>query len=446
MASDTGAAAIAADQPLLPDAVADADPDNPAPPTRAYTRYVLLLIFLVTVFNTCDRTILSVMVDDIRLDLALSDRQMGFVMGLAFAVTYFLAGIPLARLADAWSRPKVVSLALFSWSLMTALGGLAQNFTQLALTRLGVGLGEAGASPPNQAMIAEYVAPERRARAMSLLTVGAIAGLAVGTVYGGWASAQWGWRFALISVGLPGVLLALLFVLTVRDYRQRDTEPGGDSLWRQLRQLAAIRPFVYLTLATCLISIPSMGRALWEPTFLRRVYGMGAAEAGGWYFVTSALPTVVGALLFGYLLDRLAQRDQRWYVWLPALSCLLLVPLTVGFYLYPVAPMLFGIMPQAFVLSIAASLVGACWSPAAMSLAVQLVPGHSRSVAAATWSMIASLVGTGLGPLLIGDLNARLAPVHGDEAVRYSLLVISAAPLLAALAYWQAGRQMSAYQ
>ncbi len=416
--------------------------ETSVPPSRAYTRYVLVLIFLVSVFNTCDRTILSVMVEEISRDLSLDDRQMGFLMGLAFAMTYFLAGIPLARLADAWSRPKVVSIALFTWSLMTALGGLAQNFIQMTLTRVAVGLGEAGASPPNQAMIAEYVPPERRARAMALLTVGSIAGLAVGTVYGGWASATWGWRIALISVGLPGVLLAGVFILTVRDYRQSGGQRSGDNLWLQMRELAGIKPFVLLTASACLVSIPAMGRALWEPTFLRRVYEMSPSEAGIWYFITGALPTALGALFFAYFVDKLAQRDRRWYAWLPALASAALVPLAVTFYLHPTEPTLFGVMPRAFVWSIAASLLGAAWTPATMTLAVQLVPGNSRSVAAATWSMLASLIGTGLGPLLVGDLNARLDVQYGDGAVRYSLVVLSFAPVLAAIMYFLTARAM----
>jgi MFS family permease len=422
--------------------VSEINQESQPVPSRGYTRYVLALIFLVAVFNTCDRTILSVMVDEISRDLSLDDRQMGFLMGAAFAVTYFLAGIPLARLADAWSRPKVVSIALFTWSIMTALGGMAQNFTQIALTRVGVGLGEAGASPPNQAMIAEYVPPERRARAMSLLTVGAIAGLALGTVYGGWASSTWGWRTALISVGLPGVVLAGVFVLTVRDYRSADFEPSQDSLLQQMRGLAAIRPFVYLTISACLVSIPAMGRALWEPTFLRRVFEMSPSEAGAWYFVTGALPTAIGALFFGYFIDKLAQRDQRWYAWLPAIASIVIVPLSVTFYLYPTEPLLFGVMPEAFLFSIAASLLGAAWTPATMTLAVLLVPGNSRSVAAATWSMLASLVGTGLGPFIVGDMNARLEVQYGAEAVRYSLVAISLAPIAAATAYILTARAM----
>ncbi len=411
-------------------------------PSDGYTRYVLALIFFVTVFNTCDRTILSVMVDEISSDLGLDDRQMGFLMGPAFALTYFLAGIPLARLADKWSRTKVVSISLFTWSLMTALGGKAQTFLQFAITRIGVGFGEAGASPANQALISEYVVPEKRARAMAMLTVGSIAGLALGTIYGGWASTNYGWRFALISVGVPGVLLALVFLLTIRDYRAQGVPKLDGNLWQQLKALYAIRPFVYLTLSACLVSIPAMGRALWELTFLRRVYEFSATEAGLWYFVTGAFPTAVGALGFGILLDRLGRKDRRWFVWLPGLASLALIPLTLTFYLYPTQPVIFGIMPEAFIWSIAASLLAAAWTPATMTLTTQLVPPHSRSVAAAVWSMLASLIGTGLGPLLVGDLSARLEPEHGAESIRYALIVLSFTPTLAALMFWQTGRAM----
>lgn len=421
-------------------------PDDKTAPSKSYTRYVVVLIFLVTIFNTCDRTILSVMVEEISTDLSLNDRQMGFLMGLAFAVTYFLAGIPLARLADAWSRPKVVSIALFTWSTMTVLSGMAQNFWQMTLTRVGVGFGEAGASPANQAMIAEYVKPSLRARAMSLLTVGSIAGLAVGTVYGAWASSQWGWRVALFTVGVPGMILAGLFVFTVRDYRVLNERRQGDNLWQQLKELIAIPPFVLLTISACLASIPAMGRAMWEPTFLRRVYEMSATEAGVWTFVLGALPTAIGAFAFGYVTDKLAQRDARWYAWLPCIAGLVMVPLTIIFYLYPTEPTLFGLMPQAFIWSFAASLLGAAWTPATMALCVQLVPGSSRSVAAAVWSMLASLVGTGLGPLLVGDLNARLEPEYGLTAIRYSLVTISLAPILAAVTFFLTAKFMSTEQ
>ena len=416
-------------------------------PSKAYTRYVLFMIFLVAVFNTCDRTIMSIMVDDIKGDLNLTDRQMGFVMGLAFALVHFLAGIPLARLADRWSRPRIISIALFSWSIMTALGGMAQNFGQLAVTRMGVGIGEAGGSPPSHALIAEYVSEKKRARAMSILTVGAIVGLGFGVIYGGWASQSYGWRFALISVGLPGSLIAVLFWLTIKDRRETPSQiESQESLFKTLHTLFSNRAFLLLTLAACMVNVTSMGRGLWEPTFLRRVYEMSAIEAGGWYFFISSIPTVFGALTGGYLIDRLSQRDYRWYGWLPALSSLLLVPLSIVFYLYPPKNILFGFMPTAFVFSILISFFASFWAPATMSLAQDLAPKNNRAMAAAAWSMTANFIGLGLGPLIVGDLNSRLEPFYGEQSVKYSLLIMSLTPIVAALLYYKTAENLGIYK
>lgn len=422
-------------------------PNQPSAPSKAYTRYVLLMIFLVAVFNTCDRTIMSVMVDDIKGDLSLSDREMGVIMGFAFALVHFLAGIPLARLADRWSRPNIISAALLTWSIMTALGGMAQNFVQLAVTRMGVGIGEAGGSPPSHALIAEYVSEDKRARAMSALTIGAIVGLGVGVIYGGWASQNYGWRFALISVGLPGSLLAILFWLTIKDRRSPTADADSQqSLKQSLLKLFGNRAFLLLTLAACMVNITSMGRGLWEPTFLRRVYEMSAAEAGAWYFFVSSIPTVIGAFTGGYLIDRMSRRDYRWYGWLPALTSLMLVPLSVIFYLYPPQNMLFGLMPTAFIYSILISFFASFWAPATMSLAQHLSPANSRALTAAAWSMVANFIGLGLGPFIVGDLNSRLEPVYGEQAVKYSLLIMSLTPLFAAWLYYKTAAQLSPKQ
>lgn len=407
-----------------------------------YTNYVVFLIFLVAVFNVCDRTIISVLVDDIKADIGLDDRQMGLVMGFAFSVTYLAAGIPLARLADRLSRRTIISGALVVWSLMTALTGLAQSYFQLVVARMGVGLGEAGGSPPSHSLITDYVAPERRARAMSWLSIGALVGLGGGVLYGGWASQVIGWRWALVSVGLPGVILGLLFYLTVRDPPRRASELVGEdhytgkNLLAVLLQLLRTPAFVYLTLGASLISMVAVGRSLWEPTFLRRVYGMSAADAGVWYFMISALPAAVGTYLGATLIDHMARRDRRWYAWVPALASLLLAPLGITFYLYPESHVVAG-LPVAFVFSIASSVVGACWAPATMAVAQNIVPPSARAVCAASWSMIASFVGSGLGPYLVGDFNVRFAAEHGDGAIRYSLALVSLMPILAALAYWR---------
>jgi len=419
------------------------------PRSAAYTNYVLLLIFLVAVFNVCDRTIVSVMVDDIRGDLALDDRQMGFVMGFAFSLTYLLAGIPIARLADRHSRPRIVAAALFGWSLMTALSGAAQNFVQLVLARMGVGLGEAGGSPPCHSLLADYVPPARRARAMSLLSIGALMGMGGGVIYGGWASEAFGWRLALVSVGVPGVVLALVFLLTVAEPARRAADaPGvdeftGKSLGGVLWQLARTPAFVWLTLGATFVTVVSMGRNFWEPTFLRRVYGMEPAEAGLWYAVISPLPAALGAYLCASITDRLAVRDRRWYGWFPALCALLLVPLSLAFYLAPTDVFVGGIQ-VGFCFSIAASLVGAAWAPATMAVAQGLVPPSARAVTAATWSMISAFVGQGLGPLLVGDFNMRLEPQYGEESVRWSLAAVSVLPLLAGASYLMLARSLNA--
>ena len=400
---------------------------------RAYSRYVVSMLFLVTVFNACDRTIVSVLVEDIGADLQLSDRQLGFILGFAFVLVHFLAGLPFARLADRWSRPKVIALGLFGWSLMTALCGAAQNFVQLAAARMGVGVGEAAAGPAGQALIAEYVPEERRGKAMSLLTVGGLVGLAVGVVYGGWAAQHHGWRFALISVGLAGAVLAVIFWFTVLDRRQHESsEYSAVPLSKVLESLVRNRPYVLLVAGACAVSTGSYGRVLWEPTFLRRIYEMSATEAGMWYFVIGPLPSALGALLSGIVIDRLAVRDPRWYGWLPALSSLLVIPLALLFYLSDAGTTIGGVFPLPFVYSILVSLLASAWVPCTMCMAQRLAPPGQLAIAAAVWSMLASFVGFGVGPLLVGDMSVRLEPWFGHEAVRYALAATSIATLLGA--------------
>ncbi len=410
-------------------------------------RWVLGLLFLVSVFNVCDRTIVSVLAEDIRRDLLLDDRQMGIVMGLAFSATYLFAGIPLAFVADRHSRTWTISIALFIWSAMTALTGLAQSYVQILLARMGVGVGEAGGSPASHALVVDYVAPHRRARAMSLLSVGSLVGLGGGILYGGWASEALGWRWALISVGLPGVATALLFGATVVDPPRRAADlPGPDAFTGRglpavLLALLRMPAFVALTLGATFANVVSLGRNLWEPTFLRRVYDLGAAEAGLVYLFITAVPGIVGVFACGALTDRLGRRDPRWFGWFPAATCFLLVPLCLGFYFAPPDARLLGV-PVGFLFSFGASLVAPGWSPATMATAQSLVPPSARAVSAATWSMIANFVGLGIGPFVVGDLNVRLESVYGDQAVRYSLAIVGVVPWLATLCFLMLARRL----
>jgi len=412
-----------------------------------YVRYVLFLLFLVSVFNVCDRTIVSILVEDIRRDLALDDRQMGIVVGFSFSVTYLFAGIPLAFVADRFSRTWTISLALLVWSGMTALTGAAQTFWQIVLARMGVGVGEAGGSPASHALVVDLVEPGRRARAMSIISVGSIVGLSGGILYGGWASDVFGWRFALVSVGVPGMLIAVLFFLTVKEPPRRPADLAvadvftGRPLWQVLALLARMPAFVALTGGATFANVVSLGRNMWEPTMLRRLYGLDAAETSVVYFLINGIPGILGTYACGALTDRLARRDRRWYGWFPALTCFLLVPMSLGFYFSPVEAAIAGV-PLGYLFSFAASLVGPGWSPATMATAQGLVPPSARAVSAATWTMISGFVGLGLGPLLVGDLNVRLEPRFGEEAVRYSLAIAGVVPWLATASFLVLARRL----
>ena len=418
-----------------------------AGPSKRYVDYVLWLLFLVAVFNVCDRTIVSVLADDIRSELALDDRQMGIVLGMAFSVTYLFAGVPVAYLADRHSRRYTVALALLVWSGFTALTGMAQSFYALVAARMGVGVGEAGGSPASHSLIVDYVEPGRRARAMALLSIGSLVGLGGGMLYGGWASESIGWRWTLISVGIPGIVVALLFAATVVDPPRRPADTPGEDAWRG-RSLAAVLSglvrmpaFVALTLGATFANVVSMGRQLWEPTLLRRVYDMGAAESGLVYLFIMAVPGMLGTWACGVLTDRLAARDRRWYGWFPALTCFLLVPLSLGFYFSPTDVRLAGI-PIGFVFSFAASMLAPGWSPSVMATAQGLVPPSARAVSAATWSMMSSFVGMGIGPSLVGDLNVRFEAAYGEDAVRYSLALVGLGPWLASASFLVLARQL----
>lgn len=424
-----------------------------APPQHgfspAYVRYALSLIFLVAVFNVCDRTIMSVLVPEIRADLGLSDRDLGILMGPAFAIVHIVAGLPLARLADRTSRRTIIAAGLLAWSLLTMAQGLARNFTQLLIARMGVGIGEAAGSPPSHSLLADYAAPEKRARALAVLQIGALCGTGLGMVLGGWINEVWGWRAAFVAVGVPGVALALLVFTTLREpargisdglaQSDGDGEPDGSEPERESALEAALfllrtPSYAWMLVAVCAAGVVGIGRNAWEPTFLREVYGMGSAHAGLAYFLIGPLPSVIGTLGGAWLVDTLARRDVRWYFWMPALGNAVTVPLALAFLLWPETHTLAGV-PVAFYFSVVMSVAASGVMPAILTLGQSLAPPRMRAFSAALWSMLFTFVGMGLGPLFIGDLIERLRPEYADQAVRYALAAGSLVPILAVVIF-----------
>lgn len=410
-----------------------------------YLRYVLVLAFLVMLVSIMDRYVVSILVEQIKADLGLTDTQIGWLVGPAFVVIHVLFQLPLARLADYTNRRNMIALAITLWSLFTMAAGFAKNFPVLLLTRMGVGITEAGCSPPMASLLSDYFSAEKRGRAMSIFTLGGVAGIGAGMLLGGIVGQHYGWRTAIIAAGVPGLFLAALFFLTVREppRGQMEQDAGGaaqprPSLGTVLRTLLGKRTFLWLIVGASFLNVTSLGRGVWEPAFLMRVYELEQAAAGMTFFLIGPVPSLLGALAGGMLADYLGQRDARWYMWLPATAMLVTFPLTAAFLLWPVASEVAGV-PAGFIFSIGGSIAAGMASPATIAIGQNLSPASMRAMTHALWTIASNLIGMGLGPLMVGVISDQLTPQYGDESIRYALLAVSAVALLAAFSFWRGG-------
>jgi MFS family permease len=417
---------------------------RPAPRySPAYVNYVLGVILLVMIFNIVDRTITSILLETIGNDLGLSDRQRGVLVGLAFALVYSVASMPIALRADRGVRRSIIALGLLAWSAATAVTALVGNFWQLLAARMAVGIGEAAGSAPSQSLISDYVPLERRARALSVVSIGAIAGLALGSIAGGWLGQWYGWRAAFVIVGLPGIAVALLVRLTVdeppRGHSDGGAAPiGAISFAGSIRYVLSLPSYRWLLVSGSLALIASMGRNLWEPAFLMRVYGFPSGTAGTWYFAVSSIPGAIGVYLGARLADQLGRRDARWYMWVPVIGLTLGAPLQTAFVLWPETqridlPAGLPDLPTAFLFSIAGALTGSLFTAPMLALTQNLVRPGMRAVSAALTTAIHSLIGHGIGPFVVGDLSQRLAPAYGIHSLRYALLFATLMPFASAV-------------
>jgi MFS family permease len=413
-----------------------------APVSQAYANYVLGVLFLVYVFNFIDRQILAILIGPIKQDLGVSDTAMGFLAGFAFAVFYTFAGIPIARLADRGSRRTVITLGLALWSAMTAASGLARSFVQLALARVLVGVGEAAGSPPAHSLISDYFPPERRATALALYANGIYVGAGIAFLAGGYIVTHFDWRVAFVAVGLAGLPLALLVGFTVRELPRGASEPEAPQTgvlpFREvLRFLASRRTFVWLAVAACCQALSGYGLLNWGPEYLSRVHAMPRAEIGRWLGLAVLVGGCGGASLGGWLADRLGRIDLRWHMRMPAVVCVLGLPLAVGFLLAPdarVALLCFGPF-----YAISNMYLGPM-----LSTTQGLVPVDMRATASAVLLFLLNIVGAGAGPFLVGFLNDRLHPMFGVEAIRYSMLLAVAVGGLASVFFWRASGSVRA--
>ncbi|MBV1879906.1 MAG: MFS transporter [Pseudomonadales bacterium] len=384
--------------------------------------YALMVLTIVYSFNFIDRQLLSILQESIKADLSLSDSQLGLLTGFAFAVFYVTAGIPIARWADRANRRNIIAMSVGLWSLMTALSGFVQNYMQLLVARIGVGIGEAGGSPPSHSVISDIFPPESRASAISFYSTGVNIGILFGFLLGGWLNEFFGWRVAFIIVGAPGILLAIVVRMTLKEpvrglseNKQVSTEsvPFMDVLqvlWSRLS-------FRHMALAAALNAFAGYSTTNWTASFFIRSHGMTTGELGTWLALIIGLGGAVGVLCGGLLADRLAPRDKRWYVWLPAITGFICVPFMAAVYIVD-NPYV------ALVLSIVPGLLFNVYLGNTIATTHGLVGLRMRATASAILFLILNIIGLGIGPWSIGLLSDVLAPSLGADSLRQAMLYV----------------------
>lgn len=396
-----------------------AHPWNLYSPTRQWS--FLAVLFLVATSNYVDRNIISVLLEPIKAEFGVSDTLLGLLTGISFAVFYATLGIPVARWADRGNRKTIITVSLTIWSVMTALCGMAQSFWQLVLARIGVGAGEAGAIPPAQSLIADYFGPTRCARALAVFMASGMIGYLLGFVLGAKIATDYGWRAAFLIVGLPGLALAILVHFILHEPRtlpQFQPLPNSqESLRATFQALLAKRTFVYLLLGMVIYFLVAYGAVVFLPSFMIRVLNVSLAEIGTSYGAVSAVSSIAGTVLGGFLTDRLAQRNPAWLGRLPAIGLALAWPLYEAMLLAPTYSMVLvfagfaGVALNATVPAMFAALHAICGSA-------------RRAMAVAVVFFFANLIGLGLGPVIAGAMSDVFSAIHGPVGLRYALLIV----------------------
>ena len=405
-----------------------------------YKHYLLALLTIVGTFNFLDRMVLSLVMEPIKQEFQLSDTQLGFLSGFAFALFYAVAGIPIARWADRGNRNIVVSITTGLWSIMLVLCGLVGNFTQLLLVRVGIAIGESGCLPTAQSLIADYYSRAERPRAMGIYLLCGPLAVIIGYLGGGWLIEYMGWRNTFIVIGVPGIFLALLVKFTLREPRleqknrmcrsQSSLRVVLTTFWQQCTFRSIVKGFV-------LAIFFAQGITQWLPTFFIRSYGMGVGELGSWLALVWGGGSLIGTYLGGFLAARYATHEES----LQMQACALVFGL--GALLY-VMVFLSSNQYHAMAYMAAVGVIISLTNGAIFSAIQSLVNDRMRSTALAVIYLLANLIGFGLAPVMAGLLSDLFVPWFGQESLRYALAAFSPGFLWVGFYYWKAGNTIEA--
>jgi MFS transporter, Spinster family, sphingosine-1-phosphate transporter len=413
--------------------------------------YLLALLTAIMVFNYVDRIALGLLQQDIKHDLALSDTQLGFMTGIAFALFYAVMGIPIARWADRGNRVTIITITTGLWSIAVALCGAAASFTQLLLLRVGVAIGEAGCHPPAFSLISDYFDRAKRPQALARYALGWSFAVIIGFFVAGWLNELYGWRTTFVILGAPGVLLAMLTAFTVREPRRvkgntvisADGSPTNFAtieppphVREVFRTLWFNKAFRHLLLCFSLSYFFGNGIMQWQPAFFTRTHGLSTGELGTWFAVIYGLGGLLGTYVGGELSSRYAANNERLQFAGLAALYVVLAPLAATVYLasdYRVS----------FVVLAVYATAAACVNGPMFAATQTLVPARMRAMSIAIVLFFSNLIGLGLGPLAAGALSDALRAALGEESLRYSLLALCPGYLWCAWHLWRASRTIT---
>lgn len=406
---------------------------NSQPVVTWRTHYALGMLAIIYIFNYIDRLLVSILIEPIKLEFGVSDTMIGMLSGVAFAVFYTAFGLPIGRLSDRIGRKPVIAAACVAWSIMTMLCGVATSFTLLLLCRVGVAIGEAGGSAPSLAMVSQLYPARLRSRALSVFLMGPAIGAVAGLGLGGWIAETYGWRWAFIMIGAPGVALGIILALTVTEPKAKakvttaiPSPRPNENFTETLKQLLRTPSFGLIVAAASIATASGFAVGTWTPSFLIRTHGLNIKEAGLLMGVAGGLTSAIGTLCCGAVTDRLASRNSGWQLGTALIGTALSIPFGLLFYLWPSGTAFYigsTTVPTAFLFYLGFAFFGMWWTVPSFGSLSYLFPTRQLAQATALLFMGTTLLGVGLGPLLVGMLSDFFSATIGNGALGYALAI-----------------------